>query len=151
EPGFNRLDLLDRLLPVYYEVLEQLTAAGAAYIQFDEPALALDLDEQARQAISYTYSQLKKRFPLLKIILANYFDCFGENLETALSLPVHTLHLDLVRCPAQLDDILARAFIHSRTHLSLGLVDGRNIWKNDFRRSLELVDKAVAKIGAERI
>ncbi|GAB3007931.1 5-methyltetrahydropteroyltriglutamate--homocysteine S-methyltransferase [Niabella terrae] len=151
EPGFDRLDLLERLLPVYFDVLQALSDAGATYIQLDEPALALDLSETARWALAHTYNALKKRFPLLKIILANYFDCFGDNLETALSLPVHTLHLDLVRCPAQLDDILARAFIHTRTHLSLGLVDGRNVWKNDYQRSLNLILKAVAAIGSERI
>ncbi|MGJ7032679.1 5-methyltetrahydropteroyltriglutamate--homocysteine S-methyltransferase [Niabella hirudinis] len=152
EAGFDRLDLLNNLLPVYFEVLEKLDQQGAYYIQVDEPCLALGLGEKALQAIKTTYTAFFKRFPNLRIMLTNYFDCFGANLETVLSLPVHILHLDLVRCPLQLDDILATpAFTNGRTHLSLGVVDGRNIWKNDFEQSLSLIQKATAKIGPGRI
>src|SRR5690606_506068 len=90
-------------------------------------------------------------FPSLKVLLANYFDCFGENLEIALSLPVHTLHLDLVRCPSQLDDILNSGKLKANVKLSLGVVDGRNIWKNDLDQSLALIQKAKNAIGEERI
>ncbi|MCD2424190.1 5-methyltetrahydropteroyltriglutamate--homocysteine S-methyltransferase [Niabella pedocola] len=152
EEGFDRLDLLKNLLPVYMEVLEKLDALGAYYIQIDEPCLALPLSEKAQQSIRTTYTRLCGRFPNLRILLANYFDCFGANLETVLSLPVHTLHLDLVRCPSQLDDVLdAPGFINGRTQLSLGVVDGRNIWKNDFEQSLLLIQKAMDAIGSDRI
>ncbi|MBO9591392.1 MAG: 5-methyltetrahydropteroyltriglutamate--homocysteine S-methyltransferase [Niabella sp.] len=152
EDGFDRIDLLKNLLPVYMEVLEKLDALGAYYIQIDEPCLALQLDEKAQQAIKTTYTTLSARFPNLRIVLASYFDCFGANLKTVLSLPVHTLHLDLVRCPSQLDDILsATGFVNGRTHLSLGVVDGRNIWKNDFEQSLLLIRKATDAIGSDRI
>lgn len=152
EDGFDRIDLLKNLLPVYFEVLERLDHHGAYYVQMDEPCLTLQLSEKAQQAIKTTYTTLSRRFPNLRIILANYFDCFGDNLETVLSLPVHTLHLDLVRCPSQLDDLLdTPEFVNGRTHLSLGVVDGRNIWKNDFEQSLALIQKATAKIGPGRI
>ncbi|MBO9620864.1 MAG: 5-methyltetrahydropteroyltriglutamate--homocysteine S-methyltransferase [Niabella sp.] len=151
EAGFHRIDLLKKLLPVYIEVLEKLDACGAFYVQMDEPCLALDLSEQEQQALVTAYTTLQNRVPNIKIILTNYFDCFGKNLETALRLPVHTLHLDLVRCPSQLDDILATGFVAGRTHLSLGIVDGRNIWKNNFQQSLALIEKAQQKIGANRI
>jgi 5-methyltetrahydropteroyltriglutamate--homocysteine methyltransferase len=149
--GFHRLELIKKLLPVYLNVLAKLETAGAYYIQFDEPCLALDLTPAERRVFAKTYQEIKSECPDLQIILASYFDCYGQNLETALSLPVHTIHLDLVRCPSQLDDILATGFAKSKTHLSLGVVDGRNIWKNDFQQSLALIDKAIKAMGPDRI
>ena len=151
EPGFDRIDLIKNLLPVYLEILKKLDALHVEYVQFDEPFLAMDLTEKEQNAFSFVYGEIKKAFPSLKIILANYFDCFGENLETALSLPLHTLHLDLVRCPSQLDDILDSGKLKANVNLSLGVVDGRNIWKNDFQHSLTMISKAVEEIGANRV
>src|SRR6201991_3541928 len=151
EEGFHRLELIKRLLPVYLNVLAKLEAAGAYYIQLDEPCLALDLTPEERQVFVRTYQEIKSECPHLRIMLASYFECYGQNLETVLSLPVDTIHLDLVRCPSQLDDILATKFAKTTTNLSLGLVDGRNIWKNDFLQSLTAIDKAVEKIGSERV
>ncbi|MEB2773809.1 5-methyltetrahydropteroyltriglutamate--homocysteine S-methyltransferase [Algoriphagus sp. D3-2-R+10] len=151
EEGFERIDLIKNLLPVYLEILKKLDALHVEYVQFDEPFLAMDLTEKEKKAFSYVYEEIKKAYPSLKIILANYFDCFGENLEIALSLPVHTLHLDLVRCPSQLDDILDSGKLKANVNLSLGVVDGRNIWKNDFQKSFSLIDKVVHRIGAGRV
>jgi 5-methyltetrahydropteroyltriglutamate--homocysteine methyltransferase len=111
----------------------------------------LNLTDKERNAITYVYNEINKNFPSLKIILANYFDCFGENLETVLALPVHTLHLDLVRCSSQLDDILESGKLAENVNLSLGVVDGRNIWKNDFKKSLALIQKATDALGKDRI
>lgn len=151
EAGFHRIELIEKVLPVYFEILNQLQKAGAEYIQIDEPFLALNLTDKERNAISYVYTEINKNFPSLKIILTNYFDCFGENLETALALPVHALHLDLVRCPLQLDDILESGKLSEKVQLSLGVVDGRNIWKNDFKKSLALIKKATDVLGKERV
>src|SRR5665213_348244 len=151
EEGFYRLELIKNLLPVYLEMLKKLDDAKAHYIQFDEPCFALNLSEAERQVIVKTYQEIRSKFPNLHIILASYFECYGQNLQTALSLPVQTIHLDLVRCPLQLDDILAIDFVKTKTNLSLGVVDGRNIWKNDFQQSLTFIDRAVEKIGAERV
>jgi 5-methyltetrahydropteroyltriglutamate--homocysteine methyltransferase len=151
EEGFHRIDLITNLLPVYFEILKKLEAEGAAYIQLDEPFLALNLTDKERDAITYVYNEISKNFPSLKIILANYFDCFGENLETALALPIDTFHLDLVRCPLQLDDILESGKLADNVNLSLGVIDGRNIWKNDFKKSLALIEKAVTALGENRI
>ncbi len=151
ENGFHRIDLLERLLPAYEEILQQLADIDAEYVQFDEPYLALNLTEKEQRAIHQTYSYFATKFPSLKLTVANYFDCFGENIDTALALPVHTLHLDLVRCPLQLDDIIESNKLNSYTHLSLGVVDGRNIWKNDFEKSLKLIQKAIDHVGTERI
>ena len=151
EEGFHRIDLIDKLLPVYFEILQKLENENVAWIQFDEPFLALNLTDKERNAITYVYTEINKRFPNIKLILANYFDCFGENLDTVLALPVHTLHLDLVRCHSQLDDILESGELSSNVNLSLGVVDGRNIWKNDFKKSLALIKKATDALGENRI
>ena len=151
EEGFHRINLVEKLLPVYFEILNALQNEGAEWIQLDEPFLALNLTDKERNAITYVYNEINKNFPSLKIVLANYFDCFGENLETVLALPVHTLHLDLVRCSSQLDDILESEKLTTNVNLSLGVVDGRNIWKNDFKKSLALIEKATNAIGKDRV
>ncbi|MDO6761569.1 5-methyltetrahydropteroyltriglutamate--homocysteine S-methyltransferase [Tamlana sp. 2_MG-2023] len=151
EPGFHRLELLPRLLPVYFEILTELDALNIEYIQFDEPCLALNLSTQERDAIASTYEQIATQFPNIKIYLANYFDCYGDNLDMVLQLPVDTLHLDLVRCPSQLDDILESKHFNPKAKLALGLIDGRNIWKNDFENSLKFIEKASKKIPLENL
>ncbi len=82
-------------------------------------------------------------------MLATYFEGLHENTSLAASLPVCALHLDLVRAPQQIDDVLKA--IPPKMSLSLGVVDGRNIWKNDYSRSLALIEKAKAVIGEDRI
>ncbi len=149
EPGFNRLDLLDRLLPVYQQVLDELQRLGAQYVQMDEPYLALDLPEEAKRAYESWYAAIARACPGLKIILATYFAGLDDNVELATSLPVHLVHLDLARAPAQLERVLS--VIPPRLGLSLGVVDGRNVWKNDFERSLALIGMAVEKLGSERV
>lgn len=149
ESGFDRIDLVKHLLPVYLELLKQLEEQHVEWVQFDEPFLALDLTEKDRKAFKYVYAEIKKRFPRLKILLATYFGALEDNKELTLSLPVHTLHIDLVRNPEQLNELLVDIPVYMG--LSLGLVDGRNIWKNDFDASLNLIKAAVDKIGSDRL
>ncbi|MGG1922948.1 5-methyltetrahydropteroyltriglutamate--homocysteine S-methyltransferase [Chryseobacterium sp. NRRL B-14798] len=149
EEGFDKLDLAGSLLPVYTEILTKLQEQGAEWIQFDEPFLALDLTEKAKETYRYVYAEIRKRFPKLKFIVASYFDGLKDNTSLAVSLPVNTLHVDLVRNPEQLDNILNS--IPESVSLSLGVVDGRNIWKNDYEKSLSFISKAVEKLGSERI
>ncbi|MBZ9729901.1 5-methyltetrahydropteroyltriglutamate--homocysteine S-methyltransferase [Salegentibacter sp. JZCK2] len=149
EEGFDKLDLVDRLLPVYIDLLAALQKEGAEYIQFDEPFLALDLNEKSRAVFTFVYGEIKKQFPDLKFMLATYFEGLKDNLSLSLSLPVDVLHIDLVRCPSQLDDVLNE--IPEGLNLSLGIVDGRNIWKNDFEGSLEIIQKAQEKLGSNRL
>ena len=149
--GFHRIELLEKLLPVYLELLKKLKLLGATYIQFDEPCLALNLTEQEQNAIVKTYTTIATEFPELKIILANYFDCYGDNLNVALSLPVYALHLDLVCCPSQLNDVLNSKYLNKNLILSLGLIDGRNIWKNNFENSLKAIKKATDILGDSNI
>lgn len=149
EDGFEKLDLIDNLLPVYLEILKSLQSHGAEYIQIDEPFLALDLTDKVKEAYTTVYAKIQKELPNLKIILTTYFEGLEDNLPLALSLPVDTLHVDLVRKPEQLENILAA--IPENLKLSLGVVDGRNIWKNDFESSLQLIGKAKEQLGEERI
>src|SRR5437773_638544 len=105
QEGLSVLSLLDRLLPVYEEVLQALAQAGAEWIQLDEPCLALDLDEPTRAAYQSAYARLAAQrathAPSLRILLATYFGDLRENLPLALQLPIDALHLDLVRAPEQ--------------------------------------------------
>ncbi|CAD0225840.1 5-methyltetrahydropteroyltriglutamate--homocysteine S-methyltransferase [Chryseobacterium sp. D764] len=149
EEGFDKLDLAGNLLSVYTEILTKLQEQGAEWIQFDEPFLALDLTEKAKETYHFIYTEIRKRFPKLKFIIATYFDGLKDNGSLAVSLPVNTLHIDLVRNPEQLDDILN--VIPESLGLSLGVVDGRNIWKNDYEKSLSFIQKAVEKLGSERV
>jgi 5-methyltetrahydropteroyltriglutamate--homocysteine methyltransferase len=149
EAGFEKIDLLKNLLPVYSEILTKLQGLGAEWIQFDEPFLSLDLTEKEQQAYRNTYKQLRKDFPRLKFILTTYFEKLGNNAALATSLPVDALHIDLVRAPQQLDEVLD--LLSAKTILSLGLVDGRNIWKNDFEASLAIIQKAKEKLGDDRV
>ncbi|WP_126650379.1 5-methyltetrahydropteroyltriglutamate--homocysteine S-methyltransferase [Chryseobacterium aureum] len=149
EEGFDKLDLTGNLLPVYTEILTKLQDQGAEWIQFDEPFLALDLTEKAKETYLSVYAEIRKRFPKLKFIVATYFDGLKDNTPLAASLPVNTLHVDLVRNPEQLDDILN--VIPESLSLSLGVIDGRNIWKNDYEKSLFFIRKAIERLGSERI
>ena len=148
EEGFSRLSLIDRLLPVYISLLQQLEKAGAKYVQLDEPYLNLDLDENTKSVFRKVYDAIRKATGL-HILLATYFDALSSNVSLAALLPVNALHIDLVRAPQQLDEVLKA--LPADKSLSLGVVDGRNIWKNDFSASLTLIHKAVAALGANRV
>jgi 5-methyltetrahydropteroyltriglutamate--homocysteine methyltransferase len=147
--SFDPISLLDALLPVYEETLKKLAEAGAGWVQIDEPFLAMDMAPEARTAFETAYARLSGAAPSLRILIAAYFEGLRENLGTALRLPVAAVHLDLVRAPDQLEPALAEA--PSSLALSLGVVDGRNIWKTDLDRALGMVEKAVAAIGPDRV
>jgi 5-methyltetrahydropteroyltriglutamate--homocysteine methyltransferase len=149
EAGFEKIDLIKNLLPVYVDILKKLEALNVEWVQFDEPFLALDLGEKEQQAFRETYKQIRKEFPRLKIVLATYFESLGNNTALATSLPVDALHIDLVRAPQQLDEVITH--LSEKTILSLGIVDGRNIWKNDFEQSLAIIEKATHKLGTNRV
>ena len=146
--GGNLLDLLDSILPVYKNILAKLKTLGAEWIQLDEPALVLDLDTKKREAFKAAYEALISA-DAPKILVATYFDSLGENLDTALNLGVAALHIDAVRGEASLDSAINNA--PKDLILSLGVVEGRNIWKTDFEKALAKLEKAVAKLGKDRV
>ena len=120
-PGFNPLDLLPRVLPVYAEILKRLAEAGADWVQIDEPCLVLDISDDTRSAYQAAYHYLRQHSSL-RLLVTTYFGALEDNLATALSLPVDGLHVDLVRAPEQLADVLDQ--MPTSMTLSLGLVDG---------------------------
>jgi 5-methyltetrahydropteroyltriglutamate--homocysteine methyltransferase len=149
DPSFDRLALLDALLPVYGQVLQRLAAEGAEWVQLDEPALALDLTPAQRSLMQQAYVSLRAAAPGLKLLVTSYFGELRENLDTFLSLPVDGLHVDAVRGGAELEEVLRR-FPEDRW-LSLGLIDGRNVWRADLQRALALVGRALFKVGEGRL
>lgn len=156
--GFDFAATLDSALSVYEEILEKLAEAGAAWVQIDEPILTLDLTEEQAEGLKSAYERLAQASNI-KILLATYFESLRDNNALAFSLPVAGIHIDLCRGVGQanaesndpakaLDEALAKA---GDKVLSLGIVDGRNIWKNDLRKSLEVLKKAAEKLGAEKV
>ena len=141
--------LLEGLLPVYEDVLRRLGQAGAEWVQIDEPCLVLDAQPGDGALYRKAYARLAAASPGLKILVATYFEGLGDQLPLALRLPVAGLHLDLVRDPGQLEKALEDA--PSTLTLSLGLVDGRNIWRADLDGALDLAEKAAGALGPERI
>ncbi|MFD1164804.1 5-methyltetrahydropteroyltriglutamate--homocysteine S-methyltransferase [Sphingobacterium daejeonense] len=149
EADFNRIDLIDKLLPVYEEILGKLADAGAKYVQIDEPFLALDIDDATKALYGKVFEKLAAAAKGIKLIVATYFEALGNNEDIAVNLPVHALHLDLVRGENQLDTILSK--VPANLTLSLGVVEGRNIWKNDYENSLKKIKQAVDALGKDRV
>lgn len=146
--GFDRIDLIKNLVPVYIDIINRLKALGAEWIQLDEPFLALDLSPKQHEAYVWAYKEIVRKCDV-KILVATYFDALLDNTQLAVNLPVAALHIDLVRAPQQLDEVLAA--LPDKLILSLGVIDGRNIWKNDFEQSINLINKAVGAIGEGRV
>ncbi len=148
EAGFNRIDLIDRLLPVYIEILKELESLGAEYVQIDEPSLCTDLNDEVKEVYRKAFAKIRKA-TRLKIILTTYFGPLADNAALAAGLGADILHIDLVRAPEQVSSIAA--LLPNDISLSLGVVDGRNIWKNDFRQSLDIIEKAKEKLESDRL
>ncbi|MBK1880959.1 5-methyltetrahydropteroyltriglutamate--homocysteine S-methyltransferase [Luteolibacter pohnpeiensis] len=147
--NFDRMELLDRLIPVYEEILSRLGNEGASWIQLDEPILALDLTDKERTHYQRTYERLSQVSNSPKILVATYFGGLRQNLKAALDSPVAGLHFDAVRGRNELSELLAK--FPSNKILSLGIVDGRNIWKNDFEDSLGILKQATSAVGEDRL
>lgn len=148
ESGFNRIELLDRLLPAYIEILKELERLGAEYVQIDEPFLNTDLSEDVKDAYRKAFARIKESVKL-KIVLTTYFDGLADNASLVAELKPDVLHIDLVRAPQGWKDVVR--ILPKETILSLGVVDGRNIWKNDYRQSLDIINKVKDIVGNERI
>ncbi|MCU1715794.1 5-methyltetrahydropteroyltriglutamate--homocysteine S-methyltransferase [Pseudomonas sp. 5P_3.1_Bac2] len=140
---FDRLQLLDRLLPLYGEIFQRLASQGVEWVQIDEPILGLDLPQQWKSAFERAYNLLQ-RDPLKKLI-ATYFSGLEDNLGLAAGLPVDGLHIDLVRAPEQFPSILDR--LPAYKVLSLGVVNGRNVWRTDLEQALTILQQAQQRLG----
>jgi len=140
---FDKLELLEALLPVYVEIFNRLAAQGVEWVQIDEPALVLDLPPDWKAAYESVYNRLQ--YAPLKKLLTTYFGGLEDNLGLACGLPVDGLHVDLVRAPEQLLAIIDR--LPTYKVLSVGVVNGRNIWRCDLNAVLDRLPEAVARWG----
>ncbi|MGH8502955.1 MAG: 5-methyltetrahydropteroyltriglutamate--homocysteine S-methyltransferase [Gammaproteobacteria bacterium] len=141
--AFDKLALLEQMLPVYAEILSRFRSQGVEWVQIDEPILVLDLPGRWRQAFESAYNRLQTRD--IKTLLTTYFGGLKDNLSLAARLPVAGLHVDAVRAPQ--DAQLAIDQLSVYKVLSIGIIDGRNVWRNDLNRSLAVLDAAKARLG----
>jgi len=147
--GSNKLDLLDNLLSAYGDLFKKLNEIGVKDVQIDEPFLVTDLSAEAIQAYLKAYPKIKQQAGAIKLHLATYFDSLANNAQLAFDLGTESVHIDLVRAANQLDEALK--LVKPGQSLSLGLVDGRNIWINNLANSIEIVKKVSTKLGANRV
>ncbi|XP_034693697.1 5-methyltetrahydropteroyltriglutamate--homocysteine methyltransferase [Vitis riparia] len=151
EKSFSLLSLLDKILPIYKEVVAELKAAGASSIQFDEPTLVMDLDSHKLQAFTHAYSSLEASCSGLNVIVETYFaDVPSEAFKTLTSLKgVTGFGFDLVRGTKTLD--LIKGGFPTGKYLFAGVVDGRNIWANDLAASLSVLQELESIVGKDKL
>ncbi|WJZ92465.1 hypothetical protein VitviT2T_011456 [Vitis vinifera] len=151
EKSFSLLSLLDKILPIYKEVVAELKAAGASSIQFDEPTLVMDLDSHKLQAFTHAYSELEASCSGLNVIVETYFaDVPSEAFKTLTSLKgVTGFGFDLVRGTKTLD--LIKVGFPTGKYLFAGVVDGRNIWANDLAASLSVLQELESIVGKDKL
>lgn len=145
------IDLLDKLLPVYEELLVQLKQAGVETVQIDESCLVFDLTLKVKNAFKPVYDKLASlgdKIP--KIVVATYFGDIVHNIDVLAAFQgVHGIHIDCVRHPEQLDTVIGA--LGPKQILSVGVVDGRNIWKTNYKKAIEIVEQAIQKVGKDRV
>ncbi|KAI6085625.1 cobalamin-independent methionine synthase [Hypoxylon rubiginosum] len=143
------IDLLEKLLPVYVELLTKLKEAGAETVQIDEPVLVFDLPAKTKAAFKPAYEKFASvAAKIPQLVFTTYFGDIVHNLDLV-PKDVYALHVDLVRNPEQLETVLSA--LGPKTTLSVGVVDGRNIWKTNFKRAIEVAETAVQKLGKDRV
>jgi 5-methyltetrahydropteroyltriglutamate--homocysteine methyltransferase len=141
QDGFDRLTLLEALLPVYQSILHRLSERGVSWVQIDEPILGLELPAAWSQAFERTYHALHQA--PVKLMLTTYFSSLEGQLAMACKLPVAGLHVDAVRAPDELRAVLD--WLPAHKMLSIGIVNGRNIWRTDLDRALAILQPALEK------
>ncbi|WP_069706725.1 5-methyltetrahydropteroyltriglutamate--homocysteine S-methyltransferase [Burkholderia seminalis] len=139
----DRLALLPKLLPVYGALLDTLTAQGVEWVQIDEPILVTELDAEWRQAFRTAYAVLETR--RIKLLLATYFGQLQDNLTLAASLPVDGLHVDAINARAEIDALVRE--LPAERVLSVGAINGRNIWKTDLNATLDWLEPLAKRLG----
>lgn len=143
------LQLLETLLPLYQDLLGKLRENKVEWVQIDEPGMVLDSSDETRKAYYKAFAALSSASLRPKILVATYFHDLGENLPLVSQLGCEALHIDLVRAPEQLDTVLKT--LPPRTALSLGVVDGRNIWRTDLDAASQTIQRAVKSLGEDRV
>lgn len=141
--GSEKLALLERLLPVYVELLATLAAQGVEWVQIDEPILVTELDARWQQAFTRAYQVLGAS--KVKLLLATYFGELRDNLPLLASLPVQGVHIDAINARQEVDALLAQ--LPTERVLSLGVINGRNIWKTDLNATLDWLQPLAQRLG----
>ncbi|WP_185853256.1 5-methyltetrahydropteroyltriglutamate--homocysteine S-methyltransferase [Blattabacterium cuenoti] len=150
DKSFDRMDLIENLVPVYTQIINELKNKGTDWIQLDEPILVLDMSEKEKEAFQYAYKEISKFCSKTNILLTSYFDGISENVFLLRDIFVKALHIDLVEDSEQLEGILN--FVkESKMILSLGIIDGRNVWKNNYTDSINKIEKTIESIGENRV
>jgi methionine synthase II (cobalamin-independent) len=147
--GSDKLDLLDNLLVAYVELFKKLQEIGVKDVQIDEPFLVTDLPKGAADAYKKAFTKIKQAAGSIKLHLATYFDSLNDNAALAFELGTASVHVDLVRANEQFAEVLN--LVKADQSLSLGLIDGRNIWINNLENSVSIAKKAVEKLGRDRV
>ncbi|BBA17431.1 5-methyltetrahydropteroyltriglutamate--homocysteine S-methyltransferase [Blattabacterium cuenoti] len=151
EKSFHRMDLIENLVPIYIKIIQKLKDKGVSWIQLDEPILVLDMSEKEKKVFKYAYGEISKFCSGINILLASYFDDMSENISLFQDISVQALHIDLVENSSQLEKLISFFSKKSKMILSLGLINGRNIWKNNYANSIQKIEKAIKFIGEDRI
>lgn len=146
---FDKYDLLDALLLVYIQIIEKLKVLGAESVQLDEPIFSLDLDPEIISHLNKAYRVLSENVKGTQLMVANYFGPLRENLSTFLNLPVQMLHIDGIRGSDELDEIVAN--ISRDKKLSVGIINGRNIWKTDLKQALNPLKQVQEILGSHQL
>ncbi len=141
--SFEKLSLIERLIPVYGQILGRLYQQGVEWVQIDEPILVMDLPSQWRQAFEPVYNRLA--IGGLNVLLATYFGSLRDNLSLVSRLPVAGLHVDAMRAPDHVQ--LAADKLSICKVLSVGIIDGRNVWRSDLDNCLKVLEDAKARLG----
>ncbi|MDQ7059527.1 MAG: 5-methyltetrahydropteroyltriglutamate--homocysteine S-methyltransferase [Ghiorsea sp.] len=141
--AFDKLDLLQDMIPVYQRIFSRLKEQGVDWVQVDEPILGLDLDPAWQKAFETCYQQFASDRP--KLLLTTYYHELKDNLELACQLDVDGLHLDAIRGAAEVDKVVAT--LPKGRVLSLGCVDGRNIWRTDLAQTLRILQPLKDRLG----
>ncbi len=141
--GSDPLALLPHLLPVYVELLDALADAGVKWVQIDEPLLVTELDARWRHALTHAYHELKRC--RVKLLVASYFGRLGENAYLAAHLPVAGLHIDAIN--GREDVLPLIGLLPAHKVLSLGVVNGRNVWKTDLNATLDWLEPIAQQLG----
>ncbi|WP_322103259.1 5-methyltetrahydropteroyltriglutamate--homocysteine S-methyltransferase [Paraburkholderia sp. J41] len=139
----DKLALLPRLMSVYRALLSHFKALGAQWVQIDEPILVTELEPAWREAFKTAYEGFEQRS--VKLLLATYFGELKENLDLACTLPVDGLHIDAIQARGEVT--LAAHALPEQSVLSVGAVNGRNIWKTDLAAALEWLEPLAAQLG----
>ncbi|MDW6092771.1 5-methyltetrahydropteroyltriglutamate--homocysteine S-methyltransferase [Vibrio rhizosphaerae] len=144
---FDRLSLLPQLVIAYQTIVDKLAAQGVAWIQIDEPILALELEPVWLDAFQTAYTQLqrKNKQGSPKLLLTTYFDSITDVLERVTALPVDGLHIDVVSAPQQLDQVSEK--LPADWVLSVGVINGRNVWRADLAALLKQLQPLKAQLG----